>query len=306
MVSFLLILFVGVSGLLPCPAWSHDPTLKINPELGVPGFPHCRRENPQLSMSVNEAAHDLRCVQQGSNDAIQIGTVGDSITAGVHSSGGNATYPAQLQIYLDEKYGEGKYAVTNLGACGSTMLKKGNSPYWKRPQYKTLTENTWDIIVIMLGTNDSKDVGDKGPDNWRTEDNGIHGDYAENYKSMIDVVRKLGKGGKEPVIFAAVPPPLMEASVYGMNQTVINSVFPKLIREVIHGNEGVKGPIDVYSGLGGVLDWERKFPTTCTTTNHDAWAPCKWYCDAQSCDQCHPNDEGYHHMAKVFQMGIGL
>ena len=34
----------------------------------------------------------------------------------------------------------GKYSVTNLGACGSTMLKKSNSPYWQRPQFKALSE----------------------------------------------------------------------------------------------------------------------------------------------------------------------
>lgn len=36
----------------------------------------------------------------------------------------------------------------------------------KRPQYKTLTSNTWDILIIMLGTNDAKDPGDGGPNNW--------------------------------------------------------------------------------------------------------------------------------------------
>ena len=76
--------------------------------------------------------------------------VGDSITAGVHSTGGKHTYPGQLQLLLDKKYGEGKYAVTNLGACGSTMLKSGDSPYWERPQYKSLVNNTWDIIIIQV------------------------------------------------------------------------------------------------------------------------------------------------------------
>ena len=71
-------------------------------------------------------------------------------------------YPQQLQILLGDDY-----AVTNLGACGSTMLKSANSPYWERPQYKTLTSEKWDIITIMLGTNDAKDPGSKGPDNWQ-------------------------------------------------------------------------------------------------------------------------------------------
>ena len=78
-----------------------------------------------------------------------------SLCARAQSSGGNHTYPGQLQIFLDEAF-PGKYAVTNLGACGSTMLKQSNSPYWKRPQYTTLTTNKWDIIIIMLGTNDAK------------------------------------------------------------------------------------------------------------------------------------------------------
>ena len=52
----------------------------------------------------------------------RVKSIGDSITAGVHSEGGNMTYPAQLQTMLDTKY-PGKYKVTNLGACGSTMMK---------------------------------------------------------------------------------------------------------------------------------------------------------------------------------------
>ena len=42
------------------------------------------------------------------------------------------------------------------------MLKVSNSPYWKRPQFKELTSKKWDIIIIMLGTNDAKDPGDHG------------------------------------------------------------------------------------------------------------------------------------------------
>ena len=50
-----------------------------------------------------------------------------------------------------------KYAVTNLGACGSTMQKGADSPYWKRPQFQTLIASKWDVLVVMLGTNDAKD-----------------------------------------------------------------------------------------------------------------------------------------------------
>ncbi len=110
----------------------------INPALGVPGYPDCylpKSAAPPadgaLPLSVEETHKAMVCFQrQGKTaDAIKVATVGDSITAGVCSSGGPHTYPSQLQDLL----GDG-YAVTNLGACGSTMLKHGNSPYWLRPE----------------------------------------------------------------------------------------------------------------------------------------------------------------------------
>ena len=143
-------------------------TCAVNPALGTHGFPDCYQPGP-VSDDLDAMQHSMVCKQRGAAGAIKIGAIGDSITAGACSSGGNATYPAQLQIMLDTAYGPGVYAVTNLGACGSTMQKapNGDSPYWQRPQYTTLTQNKWDILVILLGTNDAKDPIDGGPNNWR-------------------------------------------------------------------------------------------------------------------------------------------
>jgi hypothetical protein len=80
---------------------------------------------------------NMVCHQRTAGAALKIGCIGDSITAGAHSSGPTKTYPAQLQAMLDPS----AYAVTNLGACGSTMQKNADSPYWKRPQFTTLTSN---------------------------------------------------------------------------------------------------------------------------------------------------------------------
>merc|ERR1712166_1620625 len=114
-----------LAALLAAPVAAHDEDMPINPALGVPGFPDCVRAHPELELCVADAADDLICAQkEAPEDAIKIGCIGDSITAGVHSSGGNHTSPGQLQILLDQLHGKGKYSVTNLGACGSTMLKK--------------------------------------------------------------------------------------------------------------------------------------------------------------------------------------
>merc|ERR1712232_539460 len=249
--------------------------------------------------------------KEAPNDAIKIACIGDSITAGVCSSGGNHPYPQQLQLMLDQTKGVGKYSVTNLGACGSTMLKKANSPYWKRPQYSALIKAKWDIIVIMLGTNDAKDPGDHGPNNWQHDCGGpdhttvTWGSYAEDYKSMIDLVKTLGTTAAGPKIYAMIPPPLMAKYSIGANQTVINSVYPKLVPLIAKAN-GDKPTIDVYTGMGGVSDWEEKLPAKCTLDTARTWKPCAWWCDQQSCDQCHPNNNGYTQMAKVVAKGLGL
>ena len=71
---------------------AHDvpgfPTLPVNPVLGVPGFPDCVRNpgakataEPELALSCD--AQPIRA------DQISVACVGDSITAGVHSSAAN-------------------------------------------------------------------------------------------------------------------------------------------------------------------------------------------------------------------------
>jgi len=200
------------------------------------------------------------------------------------------------------------YAVTNLGACGSTMLKKGNSPYWQRPQYTTLTENKWDIVTIMLGTNDAKDPGDGGPSNWLHDCGGVNNtkivgcSFASDYAAMIAEIRTLGTKPDGPEIYVAIPPPLMQHGSIGANQTVINSVYPKLVPLIATANKIIPPPIDVYTGMGGVTDWQDEFPDKCDLNS--TWKPCAWWCDEQSCDQCHPNDDGYAHMATIFHAAI--
>ena len=129
--------------------------------------------------------------------------VGDSITAGVHSSGGNHTYPAQLQLLLDQGQGEGTYAVTNLGACGSMLLRNSSSPYWARPQYTALLAGKWDIVVIMLGTNDAhNDCGAPASrpgcsSNWSKDCGGVLGNaslddcrFAADFAALVAVVSR--------------------------------------------------------------------------------------------------------------------
>ena len=100
------------------------------------------------------------------------------------------------------------------------MQKEANSPYWERPQYSALTATTWDIVVIMLGTNDAKDPGSEGPDNWEHDCGGPDATttegcrFADDYHDMIEVVKTLGN----PDIWAMIPPPLMQLSLIHISE----------------------------------------------------------------------------------------
>ena len=276
---------------------------------------------------VQRADGSLACAQRAgaSADAIKVACVGDSITAVGHTSCKAAQYPSQLQDIFDEKHGNGTYSVTNLGTCGTTLQKNGAKPYWTSATYKALVAATWDIVIVMLGTNDARDVGSGGPEHWPAA--GCDGldptssaeallrcNFAVDYLALLDVIAGLGRAGPDgapPDVYVMVPPALMQQGAYGMNQTVINTVFPNLVpaifvASVANASLGLKNLIDVYKGMGGVPApaWQTELPPKCTLNS--TWAPCAWYCDAQSCapGQCHPNDVGCKQLAKVVYEGL--
>ncbi len=85
-------------------------------------------------------------------DKIKIACIGNSITFGAGiKDRDNDSYPAQLQRILGKEYN-----VQNFGVSARTTLSKGNFPYIKTPQYKQSLEFNPDIVLIKLGTNDSK------------------------------------------------------------------------------------------------------------------------------------------------------
>lgn len=274
---------------------------------------------------------------------INIGCVGDSITAGAHSSGGMKRYPEQLLELLENQTStKGKYCVTNMGESGSTMQKSphGDSPYWKRNSFKTLSENKWDIVVIMLGTNDAKDACGQpasyckanvngsccnwphsGQTNWTQDCSNMDCPFVTDYNAMVSLVKTLGTTAAGPVIYTAIPPPLMTGGSpgsptkpYGMNQTIINDFFPALIPKINAANKLPHPTIDVFSALGGSANLECGFGAQksfaqlcdhkCVASAHDP--ACIFQCDAQSCDPCHPNDVGYTALAKAVLAGLVL
>lgn len=88
---------------------------------------------------------------------VRITCVGASITEGaVTTNPVTDSYPAQLGRLL----GKG-YKVMNFGVGGSTMLKRGDYPYWEREAYPKALASNPDIVFIDLGGNDSKAINRK-------------------------------------------------------------------------------------------------------------------------------------------------
>ncbi len=121
-------------------------------------------------------------------EPIKVACVGDSITQGSGAQKGKS-YPAQLQGLL----GEG-YQVGNFGVSGRTLLKKGDFPYWKEKKYQDALAMEPAIVVIMLGTNDTK------PQNWKFEAE-FDADYRELVKSFQALKSK-------PKVFVCRPVPV--------------------------------------------------------------------------------------------------
>ncbi len=106
---------------------------------------------------------------------IKVACVGDSITYGHGiSSWSKNNYPAVLQDILGDKY-----HVQNFGHSGATASDEGDQPYTKTSEYKKSLEYDADILVIMLGTNDSK------PENWVSAN-----DFRSRYDSLIESYKK--------------------------------------------------------------------------------------------------------------------
>ncbi|MFK7790715.1 MAG: GDSL-type esterase/lipase family protein [Phycisphaeraceae bacterium] len=141
---------------------------------------------------------------------IRIACVGDSITfgAGIKDRKKN-NYPTQLQGLLGESF-----AVQNFGVSGATLLKKGNKPYWKLKQFQAAQELQPNIVVIKLGTNDTK------PNNWKHKD-----EYQADYLEMIEIFQQLDS---KPKIYLCYPAPVI-GEQWGINdKTVREEVIPMI------------------------------------------------------------------------------
>lgn len=85
--------------------------------------------------------------------AVKVATVGDSLTYGYGLENREKdAYPC----ILAEKLGH-HYQVSNYGLSGRSLQSTADFPYFKEKNAQLSLESEADIVIIMIGSNDSED-----------------------------------------------------------------------------------------------------------------------------------------------------
>lgn len=195
------------------------------------------------------------------NGKIKISCVGDSITYGlgvVYNQ--DLAWPSLLPEKLNNEY-----RTTNYGLSGRTLLSTGDMPYMKEEVAKQFWSNSEDIIIFMLGTNDSKKC------NWNPEQ------FEKEYREMVI---KLKEKQGNPKVYVMIPTQLFNENSGEKNpdrKNLEEGVIPE-IKRAIDGIEDIE-VIDLYE----------------LSKNHKEWFD----------DGIHPNKEGNEAIANAISSVIG-
>lgn len=166
---------------------------------------------------------------------IKIACIGNSITEGPGREHEDS-YPLQLGKILGEAY-----EIKNFGVSGRTLLKKGDFPFWVESQFEQTKEFQPDILLIKLGTNDTK------PQNWKYKD-----EFKRDYIELISTMKQsMPTDGK---VYVVIPVP-----VFRENFSISPDVIDKEMRTMLYEISISTGSevIDLYTPL---LPHEDLFP----------------------------------------------
>lgn len=181
----------------------------------------------------------LSCQSPGNisqEERISVACIGDSITYGIGIKKRiNNSYPYRLSKYLGEEF-----QVVNFGVNGSTLLRNGNKPYVNTTAYKKALKYNPDIVIIKLGTNDSKIK------NWKYKEN-----FTTDYKEFIESFNKLTTN---PEIYICLPVPAFSYNFGIRNEIIYDEIIPR-IREV-----ALNCKVELINLYDPLLEYEKYFP----------------------------------------------
>lgn len=165
----------------------------------------------------------------------KVACVGNSITYGYGLEG---LWPLNYPNQLDTLLGPG-WSVSNFGVSGKTMIRASNDAWWNQPAFPNALASLPDVVVIELGTNDSKSYI------WAAYGK----DFANDYKAMVDTFRTLST---KPKVWATLQPWADNAS-WGIRDSMLTNEINPRIRQV--ALEQGLGLIDLHAAFAAHPEW---------------------------------------------------
>lgn len=218
------------------------------------GFRDKWRYHELMKMELTQWLNDL---VMPSDSAIKVACVGNSITDGAGIDMAEIKgYPAVLSRRLGAAY-----TVKNFGVSGRTMCNSGNRPYMAEEAWRDCQGWNPDIVVIKLGTNDTKTI------NWEGK---AEKDFTPCLQAMVDTLRALPKA---PRIVLCTPIPAFQEEWTIRDSVIVTGVIPQLEAFAKENNLEL---IDLHTPFLDAVN--QKLMTS---------------------DKIHPNDKGAQEMAKI-------
>ncbi len=161
-------------------------------------------------------------------ETIRIACVGNSITYGLRLDDREQhNYPTVLNRLLGDKV-----AVLNAGVSGATLLKRGDLPYWQTAAFRDATAVEPHVVIIKLGTNDTK------------HRNAPHRDeFADDLRALIDHFIGLPSN---PSVWICYPTPMYSVFRLMSDRALRREIIPAI--EQVAREKGVP-VIDLYQTL---------------------------------------------------------
>ncbi|GEM_PF-657485 len=159
----------------------------------------------------------------------KVACVGNSITENT-ALGEADKYPSQLAALL----GSG-YQVLNYGISERTLLKNGNKPYVNEWKYPEVLGWKPDVVIIDLGTNDSKES------NWSAHRDEFISDYTELVESFSSLESR-------PAVYICKPLPAYSNNMNIRGDVIRDEICPMI--DEVAARTGAK-VIDLHTALAG-------------------------------------------------------
>ncbi len=166
---------------------------------------------------------------------LKVACVGDSITEGTLIPNKNKnSYPSQLGLLLNTGY-----TVRNFGVSGACVQRDSNKPYTELPEYRRSMEFRPDIILFMLGSNDSKTF------NWNSSE------FKSDFQEIISSYQTIPSRPRI-IVMTSIP---AYSGLYSIQDEVIENEIVPYIKdfciksniEMIDLNGAFQGRLDLYS-----------------------------------------------------------